>query len=309
MNKKIKLYLEGLGLKIEGNNAHGTLKGYEVSANVDIFDKVSPLQFHVSFNATDETKRLISKDLRELKLKYFNFGTDIYGISLGFNDPLTVGKLLKRMPEMLNSIFQVFEKYEVKGLGYCPICGEQLVEEAKKYRIDWSLITLDSKCVANLNDVIEAENEDFDKAPNNYIPGTIGALIGALVGVIAFIVLFFIGYVTALTSLIAILLGTYLYKKLGGKPNFIMVVIVSITSIVSMLLAVWGIYVLAAQALVFEYGFNSTGIQAFLDMMSVSDFSAEFLSNFFMTFVFTILGVIYQIGQLSKSVKRQGKIN
>lgn len=308
MNKKLKVYFEQLGLKVEGNSAHGNLKGYEVSTNVVMLDTISPVKMHVSFYASDEVKNLIANDLKELKLKNFTFGTDLYGISLGFNDPLTVGKLLKRMPEMLDKIFAVFDKHEVKGLGYCPLCGEELPQEAKKYRIDWSLISIDDNCINNLNQVIEAENNDFKAAPNNYVKGTFGALLGALVGAVAFVILFLIGYVSAITSLIAILLGTYLYKKLGGKPNAVMVVIVSITSIASMLLTLWGLYIILAQALVFDYNFSSTGMQAFNDMMTIPEFKSEFTTNLLMTFVFTILGVVYQIGQLSKSVKRQGKI-
>jgi hypothetical protein len=308
MNKKIKTYFEQLGLKIEGNNAYGDLYGYEVSANVAMLDQVSPVRIHVSFHASDEAKRLITNDLRDLKFKYFTYATDMYGITLGFNDPLTVGKLLKRMPDMLNKIFEVFNKYEVKGLGFCPVCGEQLPEDAKKYRIEWSLISIDNNCISNLNQVIEAENQDFKEAPNNYLKGTFGALLGALVGAVAFIILFLIGYVSAITSLIAILLGTYLYKKLGGKPNAVMVVIVSITSISSMLLTLWGLYILIAQALVFDYNFTSTGMQAFNDMMTIPEFKSEFTTNLAMTFMFTMLGVVYQIIQLSKSVKRQSAI-
>lgn len=309
MNNKLKTYFESIGLSVNGNNAYGTYKGYEVSADVKMLEQVSPVKLHVSFYALPEVKGAIANDLRDLKLKYFTYAADNFGIVLGFNDPLTVGKLINRMPEMLDKIFAVFAKHEVKGVGYCPLCGEEMIEDSKKYNIGWAKISLDTKCVSNLNQVIEAENEEFDKASNNYIPGTIGALLGALVGVIAYVVLFYIGYVTALTSFIAILLGTFLYKKLGGKPNKVMVVIVSITSIASMLFAVTFIYFLAAQALVGEYGFHSTGIQAFLDMLTVSDFSTEFGSNAFMTLLFTMLGVVYEISKISKSVKRQGKIN
>ena len=88
-----------------------------------------------------------------------------------------------------------------------------------------------------------------------------------------------------------------------------MVVIVSITSTVSMILALFGIYVLAAQGLAPSYGFYSTGFKAFKDMMTVKEFSTEFVSNLLLTFLFTIIGVVYQIVKLSKSIKRQGTIN
>ena len=308
MNKKLKIYFEELGLNVEGNNAYGNLKGYEVSANVAMLDNISPVKLHVNLYASEETKVAIVNEIKNLKYKYFMVDADMYGMILGFNDPLTVGKLLKRMPEMLEQIFAIFEKYEACGVGYCPICGQTLKEESKKYQIGWALITMDAECVNDLNEIIEAENKEFDESPNNYLKGTLGAALGALVGVVAFIVLFYIGYVSAITSFIAILLGTYLYKKLGGKPNNVMVAIVSIISIVSMALTCFGIYLTASQALVSEFGFSSTGLQAFKDMMTIEIFSEEFTTNLLMTLFFSILGVAFEIGRLSKSVKRQTKI-
>ena len=308
MNKKLKNYFEQLGFNVQGNNAYGSLNNCEVSVNVVMLDHVAPVKLHVNLYASDENKGKILRELQSLRLKYFIASADAYGIILGFNDPWTVGGLIKRIPEMLDKIFVIFTKYEAKGIGYCPLCGEELKEGAKQYNISGALITMDPECVNKVNEVIEAVNKDFKEAPNNYLKGTIGAVIGALVGAIAFIVLFFIGFISAITSLIAIVLGTYLYKKFGGKPNAIMVVIVSVVSIAAMLLSVWGIYVFAAETLALEYGFASTGLQAFNDMMTIPEFSKEFTSNLLMTVVFTAVGVIFEIVQLSKSVKRQGTI-
>ncbi len=309
MNKKLKTYFEGLGFSIQGNDAYGNLKGYEVSANVAMLDTVAPVKLHVNLYANIEVKAQMINAIKALNFKYFVVDADIYGIVLGFNDPLTVGKLLNRMPEMLDKIFEVFAKYEAKGIGYCPICGELLKEESKQYKIEWCLITMDIDCVKNVNNVIENENKSFDETPNNYLKGALGAAIGAFVGAVAFIILFFIGYITSLTAFIAILLGAYLYKKFEGKQNYMMIVIVSVISIVAMLLAVFVIYFLFSQSLAPEYGFSSTGIKAFTDMMTIRDFSSEFTSNLGMTFFFTIIGVAYEIYALSKSIKRQGKIN
>ena len=309
MNKKLKTYFEGLGFSIQGNNAYGNLKGYEVSANVAMLDTVAPVRLHVNLYANIEVKAQMINDIKALNFKYFVVDADIYGIVLGFNVPLTVGKLLNRMPEMLDKIFEVFAKYEAKGIGYCPICGEKLKEESKQYKIEWCLITMDNDCVMNVNNVIEKENKNFNDKPNNYLKGALGAAIGALVGVVAFVVLFFIGFISSLTSFIAILLGAYLYKKFEGKQNYMMIVIVSVISIVSMLLTVFGIYLLAAQSLAPEFGFSSVGIKAFTDMMTIKDFSSEFTGNLGMTFFYTIIGVAYEIYALSKSIKRQGKIN
>ena len=308
MNKKLKTYFEQLGLLVEGNNAYGKLNGYEVSVNVAIMDTVSPVKIHVNLYAPDATKLTIVNEIKNQKFKYFVVGADVYGITLGFNDPLTIGKLLNRMPEMLDKIFAIIKRCEAKGEGYCPICGEPLKDDAKKYRISWSMITLDTECVGNLNNVIEAENKDFKKAPNNYGRGICGALIGALVGVIAFVILFFMGYISALTSFISVLLGSFLYKKFGGKPNVVMIVTVSVVSVASMILALFGIYVLAAQVLVLDYDFTSTGIQAFNDMMTIKEFSQEFTTNLVMTVLYTGIGIAFEIYRLSKSIRRPGTI-
>ena len=308
MNKKLKEYFEGLGLSVKDNGAYGYFKGFEVSANVRMLDQVAPVKIRVNFfTSFDERVKIIS-EIKQFNFKYFTAELDRYGIKLGFNDPLTVGKLLNRMPEMLYKIFEVIQKYEVKGKGYCPVCGEELNEEAKAYNIDGYAITLDNKCMGNINNLINMENKEFKDSPNNYLKGALGACIGAIVGILAYVILFFIGYVSSLTSFVAILLGAYLYKKFEGKQNAVMIVIVSSISILSMLLAVFGIYVLAAQGLASQYGFSSFGIEAFFDMMTINEFSKEFTSNLTMTFFYTVLGVVFEIVRLSKTVKRQGEI-
>ncbi len=308
MNKKLKEYFEQLGFSIEGNNAHGEIDGYEVSANVAMLDNVSPVKMHVNLYATEVTKLKIVNEIQALKFKYFFVAADLYGISLGFNDPLTVGKLLNRMPDMLDSIFKIFRNNDAKGVGHCPICGNELSNETKKYRLDWALISMDSECVKGINNIIEESNKDFNEQPNNYIHGAIGAIIGSIVGVISYIVLFFMGFISALSSFISILLGEFLCKKFKGKPNAVMIVIVSVVSIVSMILTAVGLYIFAAQMLAYEYYFSSTGIQAFKDMMTVPEFKSEFVSNLVMTIVFTLLGVVFEIIKMTKSIKRQGKI-
>ena len=308
MNKKLKNYFEGLGLVVAGNNAYGTLNGYEVSANVVMLDTVAPVKMHVNLYATNEVKEKMVKEIRSFGFKTFVIEADAFGILLGFNDVLTVGRLLVRMPDMISKIFTVFRNNEALGSGYCPICGEVLKEESKKYTIGWSIITMDNDCVKGINEEIASENEEFKYVPNNYLKGTCGALLGALVGVVVFVILFYIGYVTSLTAFISILLGSYLYKKLDGKPNGVMVAIVSTISIASMLLAVFGIYVLAAQALAPSYGYLPA-LESFTKMMRVAEFKQEFLSNLFMTLLFTVIGSVYEIVRLSKTVKRQGTIN
>ena len=302
MNKKLITYFEQLGFFVEGNNAYGKLNGYEVSVNVAIMDPVSPVKFHVNLYAPDETKLTIANAIKNQGFKNLVIGADAYGIILGFNIPLTIGKLLNTMPEMLDKIFAIFKICEAKGEGYCPICGEPLKENVKKHRIGWSMVTLDEECVSNLNIAIETQKNDFKKVPNNFGRGICGALLGALVGVVAFIIIFFLGYVTSLTSFIAILLGSFLYKSFGGKPNVAMIVIVSVISVASMALALYGIYILDATLLAPHFNFTSKGIQAFNDMMTIKEFSQEFTTNLVMTLIYNLIGAAYEIYRLLKSI-------
>lgn len=308
MNKKLNIFFTNLGLNVTGNSAYGNLKGFEVSVNVSMLDQVSPVKIYVNLFADEDTKLTIVNRIKALNYKNFTVNMDTYGIILGFNDPLTVGKLLNRMPDMLDKIFEVLTTYSAKGSGYCPICGEELKEDSKKIKNGWVLVTIDNECITKLNNIIEIENKEFNDMPNNYFKGAMGACLGAVVGIVAYVILFFIGFITSLTSFIAIILGSYLYKKFGGKQNFVMIIILSVISILSMVLAVFGIYVLAAQNLAPLFEFSSTGIKAFTDMMTIKEFNLEFITNLGLTLFYTLLGVVFEIYKLSKSVKRQGKI-
>ncbi len=308
MNKKFEIFFKDLGMEITGNGAYGVYENYEFNAITQVFNNQTPLTIHLSFYANDEIKRSIVNELRDLKLKYFKYSTDTFGLSLGLND-LTVGRLVKRLPDVLKQVLNILNKYEVLTAEYCPVCGKKLDEAtSKKYNIEGIFITLDEKCVEDLNAVIQAENKEFKDAPNNYLLGFIGAVVGAIVGVISFIILYFIGYISALSSLISIALGTFLYKKLGGKQDKIMIIIVTLVSIISMLLTVFIIYFLVANVLAPNYGYTSTGFNAFKDMMKVKEFANEFTINFVMTLVFTLLGVVGQVFYLTRSIRRQPEI-
>lgn len=308
MNKKFTSFFENYGMQIQGNLAEGTIDGFEASASVQTMSTNTPLILHLVFYATEETKREIAKQIRDLKIKYLTLSPDAYGISLGLND-ITVNRLLKRLPEKLEQIIRVLKNNNVLGKGYCPVCGDALeLDNQKKYNVNGAFITLDEKCVENLNAVIAAENKEFEEAPNNYGLGLIGALLGAIVGAISYIVLFFIGYISSISSFISILLGTFLYKKLGGKQNKMMVVIVSLVSVLAMLAVVFVIYVLAANGLVLDYGYKSTGLNAFVDMMKEPDFRTEFIANMAMTVLFSVIGVVAQVVYLIRSVRRTQEI-
>lgn len=158
-----------------------------------MLDQIAPVKLHVNLYESYAEKLQIINEIKVLKFKYFVIEEDMFGIKLGFNDSLTVGKLLKRMPEMIDMIFAVLKKYEAKGVGYCPVCGEELPIEVKQYKIEWVKVKMDEECLKEINADIDEDNKEFNEAPNNYLKGILGALIGALAGFVAFIAIFYLG--------------------------------------------------------------------------------------------------------------------
>lgn len=307
MVKKLEEYFLSNNFSIKGNYGYGTLGGFEINVLVNTLNNVSPVLLHVTMFATDEQKRNIKKDLIDARISRMTTEFDAYGLSIGLND-FTIGKLINRMDSIFETIFQTLRKNEALGLEYCPICGELLDIDAKECNISGFKIRLDQKCVENINAVIENENKDFDLAPNNYLKGFFGALIGAIVGVVTFIIIFYLGFISAISAFVSIILGAFLYKKFGGKPNAIMIVIVTLISFISLVGVLFLLYVLAATGLAPEFGFDSIGLNAFKDMMTISEFSSEFTSNMVMTILFTVLGSVYEIVRLVKSIKRTSTI-
>lgn len=310
MNKKIRAFFEERGFVIEGNNAYGKIGNFNASMNETMLDNVAPVKIQLALHAVGPTRTRILNDLRALKFKFFRVEANLYGILLGFNG-MTINSLLKNLPDMLDKIVGVLNKHGALGENYCPLCGKELVAgQYQTYTVEnWIKVDLDEECVGKLNNVIKKENENFAKAPNNYLKGTLGALIGALAGAVAYIILASFGYIAAISAVLAVFLGGLLFQKFGGKPTKVMVLIVAALSILSQLIAVFYIYYNAANVLVAEYGFKSAGMAAFQDMMSVAEFKGEFTSNLIMTVVFTLIGVGSYIFNLIRQTKRKSTIN
>lgn len=310
MNKKIGAFFEERGFAIEGNCAYGKIDNFDASVFVAILDNVAPVRIQLSLHAVGPTRSRILDELRALKFKFFRVEANLYGIVLGFNG-MTINSLLKQLPDMLEKIVSVLNKNGALGTGYCPLCGKQLVEGSYKAYVveNWIKVNIDEECVGKLNNAITKENEDFAKAPNNYLRGTLGALIGAVAGTIGYIILANFGVIGAISAFLAVFLGGLLFQKFGGKPTKVMVLIVAALSILSQLVAVFYIYYSAASVLAIEYNFASTGMAAFKDMMSIAEFKSEFTYNLIMTIVFTLLGVGSYIFNLIRQTKRKSTIN
>lgn len=308
MNKKFVAFFTGYGMTVKKNFAYGKIENYETNAVITALDTVAPVRLHISFYATDEQKRAIEAGIRNLALKYFKMMFTPYGITLGFND-ITTNKLLKRLPAVLNTIFGILKENGALNSEYCPVCGNRIDEaNSKKCNIDGFTIQIENDCVEKINSVISAENQDFANAPNNYLQGFCGALLGGLAGVVISILLNLIGFVSAISAVVSILAGSYLYQKFHGKPNKMMIVIVSVTTLVLMAASIPVIYIIAAGIAANSEGLSYTAIEAFRICMLNDEFATYFYTDLALVLVFSAIGIGLEIFTLAKQIKRKKNI-
>ncbi len=315
MNKKLTAFFTERGLTVTGNKAYGKMNGFETNVRLDNFNNVSPLQIHISFYATDEQKRAMADELRRAAYKFFNFQFTAYGLMLGLNG-MTCSSLCKRLPEMTDNILSVISQNG--GLnGVCPVCGKEIEEgKSRSCTVDGATITMDEECIGNINAVIEAENREFEQAPNNYLFGFFGALIGGIAGGLVSALLYWIGFVASASAIIAVVLGAFLYQKFHGKPNKMMIVIVSVTSLVCMALSVFFVYLAAAGIAVNEVGADMSAMEAFVKLMQSTEvledmnrtFAEIFYTDLALVLLFSAVGIGLEIFVLAKKIKRKKTI-
>lgn len=308
MNKKFAAFLTQYGMNVNGNSAYGTVKGYETNVFIRTLDNYFPFRLHISCYTTDEQKRNIEAALRNAAVKYCKTQFTQYGLGVFLND-ITSGRLLKRLPALFELIYGILTENGALGSAYCPVCGKELTDTAHKaYQIDGVTVTLEEECVNTINAVITAENQDFSQAPNNYLKGFCGALIGGIVGGGIAAALYFVGFVSAISAIVAVVLGAFLYEKFHGKPNKMMIVIVSCTTLVCMVLSIFVIYIVAAGIAANDAGLSMTAFEAFSYCMTYSEFKRAFYVDLALLVVFTAIGIGVEIFALLNKIKRKSAI-
>lgn len=310
MNKKFaNFFTSNYGMVVGDKFARGTIHGYETNATVVMFDNVSPVRIHVSFYSTDEQKRTIEAAIRKLAITHFQMSFTQYGLFLGFN-AFTVKGLLKKLPDYLENIFGILEENGALKADFCPVCGNPLTEENSTERnIDGAKIRIDNDCVDTINSVISAENAEFESAPNNYLKGFAGAVIGGLVGVAISTILYIVGFVSSISAIVAIVLGCFLYQKFHGKPNKMMLVIVTLTTLVMLAGSIPVIYIVVSGIAANEAGVDMSAIDAFNKLMSESEeFARFFYADLAMVVLFSAIGAGLQAFAMAKKIKRQKNI-
>lgn len=310
MHKKYKEYFESHGAIVSGDKAYGVINGYEVNF-LGIIPYASEnygnggVTLHITYYAVDESRRAIESEFKILETKFVRYSFDKFGVKFVITD-WTAGKIANKIEEIINKVSEILNNYNALGSAYCPICGMALPENATKRLINGMAIKLDDDCVNKLNEMIDQENREFEAAPNNYFKGFLGALIGGVVGAVVAILFYLVGFVSAISSFVAFFIGVLLYKKFGGKPNKMMLVIVTATTFVCMVASVVSIYLYTAGVAGAEYGLGA--VEAFAVLMEDAEFSGLFYTDLALTILFCILGCVFEVVKTARGIKRSKNI-
>ena len=312
MNKKLAEFCTSKGMAVNGMQAYGVINEYEVNVKELNVNQASnsgeyPYQFHFSFYATDDQKRIMNNALDDAKIKRCQFHFTEYGLYVALTD-FTLGKLIERLPSLFELFISTISNNGGLTRQYCPMCGKEFCDNKQELKLDGFSIGIDSDCKDSINAAIEAENKAFEEAPNNYLKGVCGALVGGVIGIVVAIILFNMGFYSSIAAIVSIVVGTLLYKKFGGKPTKMMIVIVSMVTLVFMAISVFLCYFIDAGIAAKEVGLDISAFEAFKIIMDDEEIAGMFRVDMIMVLLFSIIGVVLESVYISKSLKRKQKI-
>ena len=307
MNKKLAAALQQHGMTVTGNSAYGTVQGYEMSLRAPSPMEQSAYFLHVSFYASEEKKQEAANEIARFgnKLRVEN---SAYGLTITLPQPVfTLNPLIEAISVLFEKLPVLFKQKEIPGADVCPYDGNPMTENSKRCVMNGFFVTLNNDCIGSINKAIEEENRLFANAPNNYLQGICGALVGGVVGAALVIALYFMEYVASISAIIAVMLGAFLYRKFGGKPNAVMIVIVSVISLIFILI---GYYAAVIIDIISEFSldFGSAVELLNLNLAENPEFSKLFYTNLALLLVFTALGIGVMIFSLVRQIKRPKNI-
>ena len=307
MNKKLAAALQQHGMTVTGNSAYGTVQGYEMSLRAPSPMEQSAYFLHVSFYASEEKKQEAANEIARFgnKLRVEN---SAYGLTITLPQPVfTLNPLIEAIGVLFEKLPALFKQKEIPGADVCPYNGIPMTENSRRCVMNGFFVTLNNDCIGSINKAIEEENRLFANAPNNYLQGICGALVGGVVGAALVIALYFMEYVASISAIIAVMLGAFLYRKFGGKPNAVMIVIVSVISLIFILI---GYYAAVIIDIISEFSldFGSAVELLNLNLAENPEFSKLFYTNLALLLVFTALGIGVMIFSLVRQIKRPKNI-
>lgn len=302
MMKHLLTVKDAFGLTEVNNN---TLYGYCGNYEATICNYASSTEGFVvflNFFADAAKKQEIIKEFINFEGKAFAGGVaNVSGVRLNINGMTNTGAA-KKLLLKLRHILSKLNDEGIPGKGFCPVCGEELVE-SEKLQVNDCFITVDLKCAEDFRSASKEQAKEFKETPGNYLKGFFGSLIGAIVGaVVWFVLYYFVGIVSAWLGLLTVMLADFLYVKFEGKKDKFRVLISAVTVLVLFELVCFMIYGLFGSGLAYEAGSELSGIQF---VMQHEELKAGFIYDMLMNLVYTGIGVAIQASIINKKNKQE----
>ena len=164
MFNKLTAFAEKYGMKQDGKmHYYGMMQGYETNLMCNSLADSAPygFQMHISCYLTDEAKQELKSFEASKPMKIFKLDFTAYGIWIGFNG-MTTGSALKGFEPALEQILAILNKHSVKGIDYCPMCGESLsADQSQKISVYAHTITLDKECAGKVEEYVAKEKANY----------------------------------------------------------------------------------------------------------------------------------------------------
>ena len=307
MNKHIINALKDYDFAFEKNTAYGHISGYEVNVVTSMYEN-GPI-LYISTNLTSAQKNEFIVKLNAAKIALLRAEPFDYGIVIVVG-AMTYAGVEKKCAKALPLIIELLESMQAPKGNICPQSGVEIDETNSKLStisvgMSKVKVRLSNDAVAAINSGVEKANEEFNNAPNNYLKGFWGILIGAVAGALLTIILEMVGFIAAFSSIVAIFLGIFLYKKFGGKANAVMVIMSFVTTIVVILGMLTLIYIYLANAMVKEAELTYKGFEALSYCIKTTPkFASSFYGDLAMNGLFILLGEGFSLGGALKMIRR-----
>lgn len=316
MHKAIMKALEPYSFEFQLREAYGSIDGFEVNYYMEVY-YTNNIHCQFSFYTTREKKLELLNNLRKLGLNKVEYKDNGYGIEYiiksmsGLFNQKTTDTIMQINETIVNSL----KEMHALGKDYSPLSGKEFDEDngrvVKIPYLNFNIKLLNEEA-DNINQTIETANEEFKAAPNNYGKGFLGVLLATIIGLAMMAIFTFVfGIISAWAPIVAILLGSYFFKKFGGKPTWVMIVMIIVVNLVAMMGFMYILYNLSALGFAIEANYNPTSYVDALKycMNNVEGFKASFTQDMLVTLLFCIIGFAVNIYGLIKSVKRVKNVN
>lgn len=305
MNKHIENAIQEYNFEINKRYGYGYIDGYEVN----VFD--NPLAagpvFTFSTYLSDEQKQRFVDTLKSYKIKLLVVQKAEFGFAIMIGC-VTTKSFERNFKSTMDKIIGLLKEFEAPKADTCPITGQKL-DEYNTITIPIQktpmFIRTANNAIEEINNNIDKVNEEYNNAPNNYFKGFLGILIGGFAGMAVAIIFLNFGRLSAISSFVSIFLGIYLYKKFGGKPNYVMILMSFITTIVMILGTILLTYMSAAN----NYTESYKGIEALKYCINNDEeFKKSFRTDMILSTAFILMPEITTIFALIRSIKRPKRI-